>query len=309
MTGQKDIEQIPPDQIFLEAMRAFHVGGTQFGVSVELSDEFRERGRSYLLLVDFNGSQARFDIVLQLENQMLSHISTSPRDHVLLEVGGLTHFLRGTAHTTARAPEPFFHKLFLPPGGPLFTYGEDGCVCRFEAGEWHPIKPLVSAFLRTMHGPSASQLHVAGDHGTLLRLVGDSWRQIPLDFNRSIQAIHVSGDGTVSIGCEDGFCFEYRDSELKQMKTPDSDFMSICDFQGARYWGDNDFGLFVQDDLKLKKFRALGFAYAMQPSDELLVVTGWKEVFAFDGSTWSGFEFGYDGHLYIQAIDMTKRYL
>ena len=304
MTEHKSMDEVPPDEVYVEAMRAFHVGGVQFGVSVELSDEHKERGRSFLLLVDSDGRQVRFDILLQLENQMLSHVSTSPQDHVLLEVGGLTHFLRGTSHTTARAPEPFFHKLFLPPGGPLFTYGEDGSVCRFEANAWRPIEPLVPAFLRTMHGPSVPLLHVAGNHGTLLHLRGDRWHRIPLDFNRSIETIHVSADATVSIGCEDGLCFEFRDSALREIKAPDSDFMSIADFKGARYWGDNDFGVLVQDDRTLKKFRALDFAYAMEPSDELLVITGWKEVFAFDGHAWTGFEFGYDGELYAAVIDM-----
>ncbi|PDT11001.1 hypothetical protein [Rhizobium sp. M1] len=309
MTGRKTIDGVPAQDVYLEVMRGFHLGGTLFGVSIELSDEYRERGRSYLLLVDFTGRSARFHVLLQLENQMLSHISSSQDDHVLLEVGGLTHFLRGGSHSTARAPEPFFHKLFRLPDGALFTYGEDGCVCRFDGISWQPIQPLISSFLRAMHGPSAELLYVAGNNGTLLHLQGDRWRQVPLDFNRSIEAIHVSPNATISIGCEDGFCFEYRNNVLKEIKAPDSDFMSICDFKGARFWGDNDFGVFVQDNHVLKEFRALGFAYAMQPSPDLLVVTGWKEIFLFDGNSWSGFEFGYDGQLYIQVIDMNTRYL
>ncbi len=309
MNERKTIDDVPPQDIYLEAMRAYHLGGTLFGVSVELSDEYRECGRSYLLLVDFTGRTARFHVLLQLENQMLSHISSSQDDHVFLEVGGLTHFLRAGSHHTVRAPEPFFHKLFRLPGGALYTYGEDGCVCEFDGAAWQPIKPLVSSFLRTMHGPSSALLHVAGNNGTLLHLRENGWRQVPLDFNRSIEAIHVSQNGTVSIGCEDGFCLEYHDNLLKEIEAPDNDFMSICDFKGARYWGDNDFGVFVQDNYALKEFRALGFGYAMQPSPDLLVITGWKEIFIFDGHSWSGFEFGYDGQLYIQVIDMGRRYL
>lgn len=309
MATRNRIGDLSPDEIDLEVMRAFHVGKDMFAVSVELSDKHSAFGRAYLLLVHFDGRQIQFEIVLQLENQMLGHVSTSPTDHVLMEVGGVTHFLRGAAETTARTPDPFFYRMFLPPGGPLFTYGEDGWVCRFDGRAWQPIKPIVKSFLRAMHGPSADLIHVVGSHGTLLHLRGDRWHQVPLDFNRSIEAVQVSADGTISLGCEDGYCFQYREGHLWEIAAPDSDFMSICEFKGARYWGENDFGLFVQKGDKLKKFRALEFVFAMEASEDLLVATGWKEVFAYNGSEWSGFEFGYDGNLFAHFIDMTARYL
>ena len=305
----KTIERLQPKDIDLEVISAFHVGPGQFAVSVELSDEHGEYGRSYLLLVRFDGRQINLEILLQLENRMLSHSSISPTEHALLEVGGVTHFLSGPGRATARTPEPFFHRLFQLRAGPLFAYGEDGWVCRFDGRAWQPIEPEVSSFLRAMHGPSADLVHVAGDHGTLLHLRGDRWHQVPLDFSRSIEAIHVSADGTINLGCEDGYCFQYSNNELLDIEAPESDFMSICEFKGARFWGENDFGLFIQDGRKLKEFRALEFVYALESSPEFMVAVGWREVFIFDGDTWTGFEFSYDGTLFAHVINMNKHYL
>jgi hypothetical protein len=302
------INGIRAADVDLEVMRAFHVDKNTFGVSIELSDQYNERGRSYLLIVEFDGERIRYEIVLQIENLMLDHVSMSPAEHVLLEVGGVTHFLNGRAHRTARTPEPFFHKLFRPSGGPLFTYGEDGWVCQLYDMAWRPIEPGSKAFLRCMHGPSTEMLHVGGNFGTLLHLKGDVWVQIPLNFNKSIEALHVAEDGTISIGCEDGFCREVRDGSIRVIEAPDSDFLSIRDFKGRRFWGENDFGLFVQEGDRLIEFRALEFAFAMESSPELLVVTGWREVFLFDGSSWLGFEFAYDGDLLARTIDMGTRY-
>jgi len=40
-------------------------------------------------------------------------------------------------------------------------------------------------------------------------LAGGKWKQIPLNFNVPINAIHVASDGRVKIGGDDGNCFEY----------------------------------------------------------------------------------------------------
>ncbi|MGX9146900.1 hypothetical protein [Mesorhizobium sp. 128a] len=300
---------LEPDQIDVEVMSAFHLGGRYFSVSVQLSDENDEIGHSYLLKVLFDGKTLRYETLLEVPNLILAHVSPTPIDHVALEIGGTTHFLHGTAHAASGTPDQFFNKLYHQEGGAVYLYGEHGAVCVAEGHAWRAIKPIAKSFLRAMHGPRNGPVHVAGDDGTLLRLAGNGWKRIPLNFNRSINALQVAEDGVVNIGCEDGYCFQYFEDDLVAIEAPERDFFSICEFKGKRYWGDDEYGLYVQKRLKLAPLKELGYGYAMQASSEFLVVVGWKEVFLFDGSTWVGFEFGYNKGLHASIIDMSRRFL
>lgn len=308
MPVNRNIDDLAAEDLDIEVMRAFHFGGSNFAVSVELSDKNYDNARYYVLLVEFSGSQINYSVVLQREKSMLSHVSNSADEHFVLESGGITHILNGGKHVELQGPEEFLNKLYYASDGSLFTYGEDGCSCELSGRNWQPIKPANKSFLRVMHGPDRKLIHAAGDHGTLLHLQGDHWQQVPLDFNNSIQALYVSKDSMISMGCEDGYCYQTRDSAIWPIVGLKSDLQSICEFKGARYWGDDDFGLFVEKDRRLVEFRALESAYSLEATEALLVGVGWKEVFIFDGVTWSGFEFGYDGKLYAHIVDMNKRY-
>jgi hypothetical protein len=309
MATRKSFDSMRPDEIDLEVMNAFHLAGPFFSVSVQLSDTDDEIGLSFLLKVCFDGESLRLETLLEIPGLILSHVSPTAEDHVAIEVGGTTHFIQGGAHTTSETPEFFFNKLFHHKGGATYVYGERGNVCVAQGRTWHRIRPAANSFLRTMHGARNGPVHVAGDDGTLLRLSGDRWTRIPVDFNRSINAIEVGEDGGISIGCEDGYCFRYMDDVLDRIAAPERDFFSIREFNGRRYWGDDEYGLYVQSGSRLEPVRELGYGYAMDASSEFLVITGWREVFLFNGATWSGFEFGYDRGLRARIIDMSRRYL
>jgi len=305
----KTFATLRPEQIDLEVMNAFHLEGRLFSVSVQLSDEDDEIGLSFLLKVFFDGDALRSETLMEIPSLILSHVSPGPQEHVVLEVGGTTHFLQGSSHATSETPDVFFNKLFHHEGGGIYIYGEGGSVCSAQGRTWRSIKPAAQSFLRAMHGARNGPVHVAGDDGTLLYLSGSQWKRIPLPFNRSINALHVATDSTVSLGCEDGYCFQYFDDELIPIEAPTTDFFSICDFRGRRYWGDDEYGLYWQEGVTVRPMRQLGFGYAMDASADFLVVTGWREVFLFDGQVWSGFEFGYDKGLYSRVIDMSRRFL
>lgn len=293
----------------LEVMNAFHVAPNTLAVSIELSNKTGEKGRSFLLLVRFDGLQIVLETKFEVPNRMLSHISVSPDDHWFLEVGGVVNIITAAGVTATRLPDPFFHRLFRVSSGEVFGFGEDGAICQLVGIDWRPFPATVRSFLRSMHGLSLDSLLVVGDHGTVLQNKGDRWQRLDLNLGHAIEVVCVSADGTVSFGCDDGLCYQKVESELFELQAPESDFMAICDFKGRRYWGENDFGLFVQKGNRLEEFRGLEFVYAMEASKDLLVVVGWHEVFTFDGEEWRGIEFGYDGNLFAKVIDMRKRYV
>lgn len=305
---EPSFDDYDPDEIDVEAIDAFHLGGDRFAVSVQLSDQHDEVARSFLLELTL-GSRIEYKVLLRIEDLILSHTSISADSHVVLEVGGFTHHLHKSDHKTGEGPEPFTDKLWHLDQKTIFLYGDEGTACLAQGTKWNEIPPASPAFLRTMHGPSHDLIHAGGDRGTLLRFSGSAWTPIPLGFNRSISALNVSSKGEVFFGCEDGYCARYADEELLDIAGPGTQIYSICEFQGERYWCDDEYGLFVQKALKLVRFKPLGYIYNMHATDTCLVTAGWRYVFIFDGSAWSGVEFGYDGNLFVRSVDMTRNFI
>ncbi|OAP34577.1 hypothetical protein AU381_24965 [Sinorhizobium glycinis] len=302
------LEDYSPDEIDVEAISAFHLRRDLFCASVQLSDQNNEAGRSFLVRMSL-AEQIRYEVLLEIEDLILSHVSLSSREHIALQVGGTTHHLSNGTIATAEGPEAFTNRLWHLDEHTVYLYGDEGTVCFARGTEWVPIKAVTTAFLRAMHGPGPELIHVAGDHGTLLHLDGLRWRPISLGFNHSISALQVARDGDVYLGCENGFCARYANEELTEIAGPGTQIYSICEFAGNRYWGDDEYGLYIQKEMKLVPFRSLGFVYAMHATEAFLVAVGWKEIFAFNGREWSGVEFGYDGSLFVRRIDMTREFL
>ena len=304
---QTDFDKLSRDEVDIEMMNAFHLSGNLYGVSLQLSDKYNEIARSFIFIVEFGQTLACREI-LRLENLLLDHISFAEKQHIALQIGGISHHLSASESKQLFGPEPFTNKLWRLDAKHIFLFGEAGTVCRLQENEWQPIKPATTEFLRSMSGCGPDTIIAAGDRGTLLRLENESWTQVDLQVNQSITASHVSTDGATSLGCEDGDCFQLLDDELIILQTEGGKFMSICEFRGQIFWGDDEYGLYQQNGRKLEPCRALEFAYAMHATETRLVVTGWKEVFIFDGDNWRGFEFAYDGNVLLREVDMLKRY-
>lgn len=304
---EPSFDDYDPDDIDVEAIDAFHLGGDRFAVSVQLSDQHDEVARSYLVELTL-GDRVEYKVLLEIEDLILSHCSLSADEHVVLEVGGVTHHLDKNGDRIGQGPEPFTNRLWNLDRKTVFLFGDEGTACLAHGTTWNEIPPVTPKFLQRMHGPNRDLIHAGGDGGTLLQLTGGAWTQIPLGFGRSISALNVSARGEVFFGCEDGYCARLADDELKDIAGPGTQIYSICEFQGERYWCDDEYGLFIQKELALVPFKPLGYIYNLHASDSFLVTAGWKYVFMFDGRGWSGIEFGYDGDLFVRKVDMTKNF-
>ena len=304
---QTDFDLLPPEETDIEVMNAFHLSDDLYGVSLQLSDEYNEVARSFIFNVDF-GRSLTCKEVFRVEGILLDHISFAENQHIGLQVGGVSHHIRKSDVKMLFGPEPFTNKLWHLNNDHIFLFGEDGTVCRLHDNQWQPIKPASKEFIRCMSGDNPDTIIAAGDRGTLQHLQKESWTRIDLHMNQSIIAAHVRSANEISLGCEDGDCFQFLGDELVELETTGGEFKSICDFQGQLYWGDDDYGLHKQNGLVLEPWRRLEFAYAMHASETRLVVTGWKEVFIFDGEHWRGFEFAYDGKVLLREVDMQLRF-
>ena len=97
MDEPESISDFDPEEIDVQAIDGFHLGGDRFSASFELSDPDDEFSRSYLLEVEF-GRSIQFDVRLQVEDAIRSHVSFGSNDHVALELGNIIHDLRSGRH-------------------------------------------------------------------------------------------------------------------------------------------------------------------------------------------------------------------
>jgi len=304
MAETTEFDSLAPDEVHIEAVEAYHLGGTRYSASFELSDHHDEFFRSFLLEVDC-GASLTFRVRQQIEDSILSHASLGADHHLSLELGRRMHELTPAGDTMTRLSGSTLSKIFRIPNGPQYVFGEDGACHMRDGGTWETIPPTTTRMLNAVHGPSPDLVHACGNGGTLLRLRGRQWDPVDLPDERDFTAIEVTREGLIHLGGRGG-ALALRDGELVELDAPENDFIAIESFKGRRYWGDATWGLSVQEGDSLLPFRGLHYALSMHASPEKLVVAGWKEIFIFDGETWDGFQLGYDGNIFLDRLDMTQ---
>lgn len=305
MATNNPIEELSPEQIHIEAIEGFHLGGSRYSASFELSDHDGEYFRSFLLEVDF-GETLTFTIRKQIENTFMSHASLSRDYHLALQIGGRMHHLTPDGDSIVSLPEGVLRRLYHINGGPQYVVGDEGVCYLREADAWELVPPIDGQALSDIHGPTPDLVHACGNEGTLLRLRGRTWERVDVPDQRSFTTLEVAREGLIHLGGPDGLALALRDGELVELAAPARDFFSIRSFKGQRYWSDANWGLNVQEGDNVIPFRELRHAFYMHTSAEKLVISGWKEVFIFDGTDWSGFELGYDGNIFLSQLDMTQ---
>lgn len=305
MAETTEFDSLTPDEVHIEALEAYHLGGTRYSASFELSDHQDEFFRSFLLEVDC-GASLTFRIRQRIEDSILSHASLGPDHHLSLELGRRIHELTPAGDTMTRLDGSTLFKLFRIPNGPQYVIGDAGACHIRDGSGWEAIPPAVTRMLNGIHGPSPDLVHACGNGGTLLRLRGRQWEQLDLPDERDFKAVEVSLEDHIHLGGSRGAALAMRGGELVELDAPENDFFAIESFRGRRYWGDANWGLHVQEGDSLVPFRGLHYALSMHASAEKLVVAGWKEIFIFDGETWDGFQLGYDGNIFLNRLDMTE---
>lgn len=305
MATSNPFDDLSPEQIHIEAIEGFHLGGTRYSASFELSDHDGEYFRSFLLDIDF-GATLTFSIRLQIENTIMSHASLDVDRHVVLQIGGRMHDLTPEGDSITFLPDGVLRRLYHIDGGPQYVVGDGGVCYLRESAVWEQVPTANGLALRDIHGPTPDLIHACGNGGTLLRLRGRVWEQVELPEQRSFTTLEVTSEELIHIGGAEGLAMALRDGELVELEAPVRDFFSIRSFKGRRYWSDANWGLNIQEGDRVVPFRELRHAFCMHTSPEKLVISGWKEIFIFDGQGWKGFELGYDGNIFLTALDMAQ---
>lgn len=302
---RRTIDDLRPDEVDIETVDAFHLGGTRYAASFELSDQDSEFARSFLLDVDF-GATLTFTVRKRIEDSILSHASLAPDRHVVLELGRRMHDLRPEGDSMVILRDGVLRRLWHLDETHQYVIGDSGAAYVRETGDWERIAAQGSPVFRGIHGPRADMVHACGNRGVLVRLAGRAWVPIDLPVQRNFHAIEVSPDGAIHIGGANGAAYAIIADELVELESQPWDYMGILSFKGHRYWTDANYGISIQRGNVIEPFRKLGQGFYMHASPEKLVISGWKEVFVFDGSEWSGFELGYDGNIFLSQLDMTQ---
>jgi hypothetical protein len=299
------IDALAPEDVDIETIDAFHLGGDRFSASFELSNDRSEYARSFLLDVRF-GETLTFDIRLRIEDSIKSHTSLGPDQHLVLELGGIIHELQPEGDNQVSLPQGMLRRLWSLDGRHQYAIGNRGIGYIREGGDWQVLSPYGDSYLKSIHGRSPQNVYACGSQGELLQLEGREWVSLDLPIQANFNDIHIDQKDSIFLAGFAGNCFEIRDMELIPLANEGFDYMGIAEFKGHRYWSDANFGVSIQRDDRIEPFRAIGQGFTMHSSPDLLVIAGWKEVFVFDGEDWSGFELGYDGNIFLSQLDMTQ---
>ena len=305
MAAHLPFDDLTPDQVHIEAIEGYHLGGDRYAASFELSDHDGEFFRSFLLEVEC-GASLTFRIRQRIEDTIMSHASLGNDRHVVLEIGGWMHDLTPAGDSMTVLRNGTLRRLHHFDGGPQYVIGDNGSCYVRDGGDWEFIPPLTYRPLKSLHGPHPDLVHVCGDGGTLLRLRGRSWETVELPDQRDFAAIEVSEDGTIHLGGTEGTAVALRNDEMVELAAPPRDFFAIRSFKGNRYWSDANWGLNIQRGDEVLPFRELRHAFYMHTSTDKLVISGWKEIFIFDGDRWDGFQMGYDGNIFLTRLNMAE---
>lgn len=298
------IDDFDPEEIEVQAMDGFHLGGSRFSASFELSDPDAEFGRSYLLEIDL-GKVIRYGVRLQIEDSIRSHVSFAWDHHVALELGGIIHdLLPGGGAAQTVLPEGALHKLWAQSPDRLFAIGNLGVSYLREGGVWVQLETFEAAVLKDVGGRAAGPVYLVGNRGVVTELDGRRWRPVDLPTAEHFNAVSVGPEGEVYLGGAAGAAYELRAGELIGLQGEATDYQDICAFRGKRYWTDTEYGLSVQEGQRITPLLPIGEGFSMHASADCLVVASWHEFFVFDGTDWTGFELGWNGDIYLSRVDM-----
>jgi hypothetical protein len=297
------IDDFDPEDIDVQAIDGFHLGGNRFSASFELSDPDDEFSRSYLLEIEMAGT-IRYGVRLMVEDAIRSHVSFAPQDHVALELGGIVHELPPGGADRIELPEGVLSRLWAPSRDRVLAYGAEGVSYVREGGRWGQLDTLGEAVMKDVDSRDGRTIYCVGNTGLLAQLQGRTWVPIDLATTQSFNCVHVGPRGEICIGGDEGLAYEYRGGELVTLQSDVVDYCDIIEFKGRRYWSDMNWGISVQEGDRIVPFQETGQGFTMSASQDFLVLAGWHEFFLFDGSRWTGFEMGWNGEIFLSPIDI-----
>ena len=303
MAEKSWLDTFDPADIDVQAVDGYHHGGRQFSASFELSDPRSENSRSYLIELQFDDN-IQYRVRLQVEDRIWSHVSLSATEHFVLELGALVHHLTAAGDTMEELPNGILRRLWVQTPDRIFAIGDTGNSYVRTAGQWTELTPFGEVVMNDIHGLPDGPVYVCGDDGLLLRLDGQGWGRIDIGREHHFNAIWVDKKGSIFLAAGDGTCMQVvNEEEVIELQSEDFNYFDIMEFRGKRYWSDANFGASLQKKRRIDPLFETEQGFKMSASDQFLVMAGWHEFWLYDEKSWAGFEMGWNGEIFLSAID------
>lgn len=231
----------------------------------------------------------------------ISLSAASATEIYALEVGRTVWQYDGSEWTTEKVANTMMKRLWVANPGMAFVFGYKGRAWRGSRSAWEAIEPAGRSPLNDMHGPDISRLWAVGNSGVLQRLTDSGWRREDAGTTVDFRGVHVSSKDEIRIAGDDGTCLRIANGELVDLENPGSTFFGVTEYKGRFYWGDSQFGVYVENGNVLEPFHDTDLGYDLRTDGDYLFVVGSDRCWRFDGETWKSLRLLYDGEFRFEA--------
>lgn len=287
------MQTLSPDDIRAETVQAWIIGDSLIRVMCQLSNSSMSlvQARIYEMAIR-RPDQSR--LIFHYDDLMPSFWSDNGPFWLALESGDQVHSSRGDVlDVTGGTDGDISLRRLWGLGDELVLAVGKGGAYRFDGRAWHSEKLPTPHILLDVHGSAPDRIFAVGNRGVLVEFDGRRWTNRDTGIHNRLHAVHAGDDGAVYAGGDEGTCFRLSGEERVDYDIGDATIQTICQFQGKRYWGDDSFGIYVQDRDSLASFREIEFAYYMSSSNKYMTVTSGNKLFLFDGAEWQSYVYRY----------------
>ncbi|TDW32687.1 hypothetical protein EV128_10631 [Rhizobium azibense] len=289
MTRSTNSWVVAPDDAHVEAIQAWQGEDGKCRVLYHFSDQDMTVNEAAIYEIDSEHLPS-FELLHAFNEFPLSLYVASPEDYFVLDAAGAVHECHNSAWTSNKFADSMMLRVWGLGRRNVFLFGTEGNAYRYDGARWTHFDMPTEQRLNDMHGLSADRIYAVGDLGAMARFDGSRWHTVDAGVENELRAVSVGSDGAIYVGGAEGTCFRLQGEERYDFDVPDSMFQAICEFQGKRYWGDDETGVFRQERTRLRLSKDIDFAYYMTASRKKMAVTSGPQVAFFDGKEWTAVE-------------------
>lgn len=280
------MRKLNPEDTRAETVQAWIVGDAIIRVMCQLTNTSLSlaQARVYEFAI---GKPEQMRMIFHYNDLMPSFWSEDGPFWMALESGSQVHSSRGDLKDAAGGSDGgvSLRRLWGFGENLVLAVGKGGAY-RFDGSGWRAEELPTPHILLDVHGSAPDRIFAVGNRGVLIGYDGTRWRAHDTALHNRLHAVLAGNDGAIYAGGDDGTCFRLAGEERIDYVIGDATVYCICEFQGNRYWGDDKFGVYIQRESELSRFKEVEFAFYMSASRKYMVVTSGPELYVFDGADW-----------------------
>lgn len=265
------LETLNADDANVEVTNAFAYSMDEIFTVITANSAEEELAGAILCRINLREKQPTYEVLHDLNVRALDYLAQSPDRHYVLAMGAYLHEWIDGAFKYYDYPEA----LFLPnladvDGTSLVVFGAQGRVFKFHDGHYDRLQTTTQEELKAGHFLNHDNGFVGGNFGSLLRWNGRDFAPVDLGNTVFIKGLHTKQDGSVMLACEDGIGMLFNGDEIVELNTAGSELLSVTEFKGVEYWGDDDFGVMTREGGEFVPKFETGYAFRMNATEKIL---------------------------------------